>query len=871
MGWLSELSVRLRALVDRRRFDAELEEELRHHLDLEIESLIERGLEPAEARRQARIHFGGTAAVREECKEERGVSLIENLARDLRFGARTLRREPRFAAAALGSLALGVGATTLLFAVLHAVLLRPLPYERSAQLVDVSEITPKGDLFSVSDLNVLDLRERATQLQGVAAWPHQTSDLRLETGNGGEATRLTALEVTGNFFRVLGLEPRYGRSWSDEETARGTRARSVVLSHAVWQQSFAADEEAVGRDVMLNGETWTILGVLPPVDPYGPRVDVWVPYTLDLERDRGDHRLGAIARIAEDASIESASAEAEAIFADLAQKYPEDQQGWSVRLRSFDEVLFGGDVSLSARALSVAVALLLLLACSNVSSLLLARGARRVPEVELRSALGAPRSRLIQQLLAESVALGLAGGLAGLLVATLTLPVVRVWAAGALPRVEQAAIDPVTASVALAAGAVAAMLFGTLPALRQTQGVKATRSRSIDPREGRWRATLVVAQLALALVLTCSSLVLLHSLDSLRAVPLGFAPEGLVAVDVQLPLDRYPEGSEGVWNFFERLVEEVRAVPGVESAAGNATHPFRGPGLANSVAPPEVTELRGFTEVAWRTVTSGSFRTQGVPLLQGRDFREDEPELVTIVSAELASRLFPEGNAIGEELQCFFPGGPVVRIIGIAGDVRDMDVSTEPEPMYYWWQGHSRWPGMTVLVRSDLSMETLAGPLRAAVAEVDPLLPPPEVRAVEDSLRETFASPRLNVRLFGVFAGLALAIAAGGLYGLLAYAAARRRSEIGVRIALGATQSSIRHLLLRDGLRLVVGGTVLGLLLFLAASRLLDRLLFETTPMNPQALASSVGLFVAVGLLGCLLPTRQATRQDPAESLRAES
>ncbi|MEM1245744.1 MAG: ADOP family duplicated permease [Acidobacteriota bacterium] len=871
MGWISELSVRVRALVGRRGLDRELEEELLHHLELEIEDLIERGVAPSEARRQAQLNFGGTSSVREECKEERGVWPLENLLRDLRFGARTRRREPRFAAAALGRLALGVGATTLLFAVLHAVLLRPLPYEAPEKLVEISEITPEGDIFSTSDLNVYDLAERTTQLRSVASWPFRTVDLRLERGAGGEPTKLTALEVSGNFFRVLGLEPRYGRGWTDEETAPGRVARSVVLGHAVWQQSFGGDRNVVGDDVLLNGETWTVIGVLPPGDPYGPRADVWIPYALDLERDRGDHRLGTIARIADDASLESADAEVEAIFADLAMSYPEDLEGWTVQTRPIEEVLFGGEVRLSARALTVAVALLLLLACSNVSSLLLARGARRVAEVDLRSALGAPRSRLVQQLMAESLALGLIGGLSGLLLAALALPMVRVWAAGALPRVEEASIDPVTATVALAAGAFAAMLFGTLPALRQTRGLTATRSRSVDPKEGRWRAGLVVAQLALALVLTCSSIVLLRSLDTLRAVPLGFAPEGLTAVDVQLPLDRYPEGTPVVWGFFDRLLEEVRAVPGVESASGNVTHPFRGPGLANVVARPHVTELRDFIEIAWRSVTPGSFRTQGVPLLQGRDFRDEENELVTILSASLASRLFPEGEAVGQQVRWLRPNGPLARVVGVVGDVRDLEVTEEPVPTYYWWQGHMRWPGMTLLVRSDLATESLVGPLRAAVAELDPLLPPPEVRAVEDSLRETFASPRLNVRLFGVFAGLALAIAAGGLYGLLAYAAARRRSEIGVRLALGATQSSIRNLLLRDGLRLVVGGTVLGLLLFLATSRLLDRMLFETTALNPSALAWSVVLFVGVGLLGCLLPTRQAVRQDPAASLRAES
>lgn len=871
MGWMTEASTRLRALFVRRRMDAELEEELQHHLELETLDLIERGVPPAEARRQARLNFGGSVSVLEECKEERGVSLIENLARDLRFGARTLRREPRFAAAALGSLALGVGATTLLFAVLHAVLLRPLPYEAPEQLVQISEITPEGDLFSTSDLNVHDLTERTTQLQGVASCAYRTVDLRLEKGAGGEPTKLTALEVSGNFFRVLGLEPRYGRSWTDEETAPGTQARSVVLSHAVWQQSFGGDERVVGGDVLLSGEAWTILGVLPPGDPYGPRADVWIPYTLDLERDRGDHRLDTIARIADDASLDSARSEVEAIFTDLAQTYPEDLEGWGAQVRSFDEVILGGDVRLSARALSVAVALLLLLACSNVSSLLLARGARRVAEVDLRSALGAPRSRLIQQLMAESLALGLMGGLAGLLIAALSLPMVRAWAAGALPRVEEATIDPVTASVALAAGALSAMLFGTLPALRQTRGLRATRSRSVDPREARWRSGLVLGQLALALVLTCSSIVLLRGLDALSAVPLGFAPAGLTAVDVQLPLDRYPEGAPVVWNFFDELLDEVRAVPGVESAAGNVTHPFRGPRLANVVARPETTELRDFVEVGWRSVSAGAFRTQGVPLLEGRDFGEQETELVTVLSASLAARLFPESEAVGQQVRWLRPDGPLARVVGVVGDVRDLDAADEPVPTYYWWQGHIRWPGMTLLVRSDLDTESLAGPLRAAVAEVDPLLPPPEVRAVEDSLHETLASPRLNVRLFGIFAALALAIAAGGLYGLLAYSAARRRSEIGVRLALGATRSSIRRLLVRDGLRLLVGGTVTGLLLFLATSRLLERLLFETTALNPAALVWSVVLFLMVGLLGCLLPTRHATRQDPAESLRVES
>ncbi len=882
--WMIELWMRFRALLRRNVADRDIDAEVQHHLEMEAALLVEQGLSPRAAKRQAALAFGGRAAVREECRDERGVSLLEDLARDVRLGTRSLIRAPRFTVASLLSLTLGVGAATVIFAIVDAVILRPLPYDRPEELVRLFELTPEGDLFSTSDLNVLDFRARSQTLTDIAALAFPIQSLLLEAqdtqGASGEAMRLRGTRVTGNFFDVMGVQPTIGRSWSADETAPGERPRSVVIGHGLWQRTFGGDETLVGEQIRLGGEAWTVLGVLPPGFRFADEVDLWLPYPLDRDRPRGDHRLEAVARLAPGISLDVAEQELLGISAEIAETYPEDQAGWSVDLQSVPALFLGDDTRSSSAALVVAVGLLLLLACANVTSLLLARATGRVREMAMRRALGARRSRLVRQLLAESLALGLVGAGAGLLLAAAALPLVKTIGAGALPRIEEAALDPRAAAVAAALALVTAVIFGTVPALQLTAGERARAGHLVRAdaiggasggrRGGGLRAALVVGQLALALVLTSSSVLLLQSLGSLRAIPTGFVVDDLLAVDVTLPGSRYEEGSQAVRDFYTETLERIRALPGVDQAGGHTTHPFEGPSLANTVARAEVTEKSDFIEIGWRSVTPGAFRALGTPLLRGRDFREQESELVTVINASLAERLFGNEEAIGQQIRWRWERGPLARVIGVVADVRDLDVTAAPRPMFYWHQASMRWPDLTLLVRSSLDLDQLAGPLRAAVREVDPFLPPPEVSRVRDDLRLSLATPQLNFRVFTAFAAVAVVIAVVGLYGLIAYSAARRRGEMGVRMALGAQPRDIGRLLVGQGVRLVTLGLLSGLTGVWAVSTLLYRLLHERSALDLTTLALSACAFALVSLVACLVPAIRAARQSPVSALRAD-
>ncbi|REJ81793.1 MAG: hypothetical protein DWQ36_14855 [Acidobacteria bacterium] len=870
---LDEIRHRLWVLLDRRRANSELEEELEHHIAMETEALMrESGLDRDAARRQAALAFGGLGAVREATREQRGTLPLEDLARDLRLGTRTLARSPRFTAAALLSLVLGVGATITIFAVVDAVLLRPLPYEHLDRLVELSEITPEGDLFSTSDLNLLDFRARTTTLDGIAAVAFPSQNLLLD---GDEPVRLRAVPVTDDFFALLGVRPERGRTWEPGEVPPGNDARSVVLAHQTWQRHFGGDPGLVGDTVRLGAERWTVLGVLPPEFRFGESADLWIPYPIDIERERGDHRLSAYARLAPGVDIASAERELRDVITRLGEQYPETVGGWDARLRPLAEVALGPEARATTLALLVAVVLLLLLACANVSSLLLARGATRGDEMAMRRALGAGRWRLVRQLLAESSVLGVVGAAGGLLLAAIALPLVRSLGSGALPRIEDAALDVRGAAFTIAVAISASLLFGAAPALqlsatapRQWAG-GGLRSGS-GVRSTRLRSTLVVAQLAAALVLTSSSLLLFDSFSALRRVPSGIDLDGLVAADVSLPMDRYGEGSEQVRLFYDRVLEEVRSTPGLEAAGATTTHPFRGPSLANTVARPEATERAEFVEIAWRSVRPGTFRALGMPLLRGRDFIADEKELVTILSASLAERLYPGEDPIGRQVRWIRPEGPLARVVGVVADVRDLDVATEPRPTYYWNQHHMGWPDLTVVARGTLPGDQLVRALSEAVRRADPLLPPPETSLVEDDLSRSMASPRLSLQVFALFAGAALATALIGLYGLVAFTAASRRGELGLRVALGARPGDVRRVLLSQGVRLLFVGLGLGLVGVLAISRLLRELLFDTAVLEPRVLLLASSLFALATLLACLLPALRAARQDPVAALRSE-
>ncbi len=863
MGLTSELVTRLRGLFSRSAVEHDLDEELLSHIEMETEHLVSEGVPPAEARRRALMAFGSVPKAVEECREERGVLWVEDTVRDVRQGSRSLARAPRFSLAVLFSLGLGVAAVLVVFSLMEAVLLNGLPYQDPERLVLLNDLTPEGGRFSTSDLNVLDYRERVGLLDGIAVEAYPAPTLLLEVDGAGRA--LQGLRVSGNFFAVFGVDPVQGRWWTDAETAPGTDSKLVVVSSALWRGVFGA-EQLVDQTLRLGGETWTIIGVVPPQFFYGPPRDVWVPYAFDLERNRGDHRLSAIARIGPFADFGAANEEIAAAAQLLAEEYPEQSAGWSAELQPIRDVLIGADAQSTTIALSVAVAMLLLLACSSVSGLMMARSAARERELSLRRALGAARGRLIRQLVTESLLLAALGTLLGLVGAAALVPIVRRFASDALPRVGDMALSPTVIAVAFAISVVSGLLFGIAPALRATAigsaGSRGTLSLNL-------RSVLVMVQLAMALMLVTASGTLYQSFSRMTAVHPGFDAEQLLAVDVTLPPDRYPEGSQEVMQYYETVLERVAAVPGVTDVSASTLHPFVGPALANTVGLPEMTDKVEFQPVAWRAVTSGTFRTMGLPMLRGRDFEATESQLVTVISENLATRLFGDEDPIGRGVRWISPQGPVATVVGVVSDARDLELTSEPLPTYYWFQGHMRWTDLSLLLRTDLDPQSLVASVRAAVRDVDPLLPPLEIGPVERDLREVAATSRMNLQVFGTFALLASLIALVGLYGLVSYTVANRRSEIAVRLAVGARPLDVSFGFVRNGLRLLAVGVAAGLFGMVFLTQLLQQLLFETTPLEPVVVIGTVSFFALATLAASVLPALRVARQNPVGVLRS--
>lgn len=859
----TEIASRWRAMFDRDGRQAELQDEVRLHLEMETEDLIRQGVEPAEARRRAAAGFGAVPKVLEECREEWGFSWFEDTVRDLRFGLRSLRRAPRFTAAAVASLGLGLAATLLVYALVEAVVLRPLPLEESDRLVRLWELTPEGNRFSTSDLNVIDFREQASLLDGIAFHDFTSPALLLELGE--VSRRVVGTPVSGNYFRVLGVEMEHGRSWTDEETAPGTRNRSVVLGHELWRSLFG-DADFDDPTLRLGGESWRVLGVTPPGFRFGPSADLWLPETLNLDRDRGDHRLSALARLTDGATVKTAQDQITAIAAEIAATYPEDQAGWSADLQPIRDSIVGPQATRTSWALAGSVVLLLILACISVSGLLMARAAARRDEMALRRALGAGRGRLVRQLLAESAWIGVAGVAIGWVAASASLPFVRSAAGSALPRIDEMTLSPVALLVALVAMLTATFGVGLLPAWRAS--ASAAGSRRGLSYDNRVRSILVVCQMALALLLVACCLTLVTSFQRLNAVDAGFDVEGLRAGHVSLTGARYAEQSDAVRDFYRRVLETLNKTPGIESAGASTLRPFVGFDLHNTVGQPEWQDRSGFLPVLWRAVMPGTFRTMGLPLLAGRDFQDREGELVTIVSASLAEQLYGTLDVIGKPVRWIAPEGPVATIVGVVADVRDLDPTAPIRPTYYWSELQMAWPGMSLIVRSDLDTAALQNVVQAAVQAQDATLPPVELYSTEADLAEVISTAKLSTTVFSIFAGFAFLIAIVGLYGLIAFSAASRRAEIGLRIALGSRPAGVSSLFVRQAMVLVAAGTTFGLGALLLIAQPLSELLFETSSLEPGVLIATVLLFVIAAVVASVGPALRVARRDPVRHLR---
>lgn len=790
---------------------------------------------------------------------------------DVRSAVRQLRRRPGATIVAVLALAAGVGGATAIFTVADATLLRPLPFPRADELVRVWETAPSGEDFSSAEPTFLDFRERTHAFAEMTAMRPAHPTL---TGIG-EPERLDAAVVSASLFPMLGAQVALGRTFTTADEPPGQAARLVVISDAFWRRRFNADPGVIGRTIALDAEPFRVVGVLASDFAFAPTIDVWLPLGASAAAERDSRALDLLARLAPGVTLAQARADLTRVAGELAAEHPQTNAGWSVRLVSFSEWLHGARYRRTVWVLFGAVACLLLLACANVANLLVAQSIAREGEIGLRAVLGANQGRIVRQLFTESAVLALIGGAGGALLAWWGVSALRALIPPGGPRLDDLALNGRVLAFALGVAALTAVLFGLLPAVRAAR-VNLLGTLSAGARAGgsirgrRLRDALVVAQVALAVVLLVGAGLMLTSFRRLATVETGMSAEHVLTVPLQLQTD-----AERRRGFVSELVDRAEALPGVRSAAVTITNPYRQWGYANDVTPADraaTAPSSGLMVAGWRSVTPEFFRTLGVPVLRGRGFEArdaDGAEDVVVISASLARELWPGEDAVGKGLFWGGTDGTPKRVIGVAGDVRDRQLEGEPQPMIYLPYDQVPVPTATLLLRTDHAAGDLAAAVRAVIWAIDPNLPVPEVTALAQNRQALAAGPRFRALLLASFASIALLLAALGVYSVMAYVVAQRTREIGLRMALGARPGVVAGEVLRRGLALTAVGIALGLSLSVAAGRVAASLLYETSPSDVPTLAGVALLVTVTALAATWLPSRRATKVDPAQALRA--
>ena len=804
------------------------------------------------------------------------------LLHDVRYALRTLLRSPGFTLAAVATLAIGIGANAAIFSLVRAVLLRPLPFAQPERLVSLWESNDaKGySRMVASPPNYLDWKAQSRSFESMGAYTDTT--LVAAAQGHGEAQRLDGAAVTAGFFETLGVRPLHGRVFRESETSPGHPA-VVVLGHGVWTRRFGGDPGIVGRTLRLDGEPYEVVGVMPATFRFPEeRADFWVPLSFppDVASQRGAHYLEVIARMRTGVTIDAARAEIRAIADRLRFAYPRTNSGYTAGGTRLAESLVG-DVAPALTMLLGAVGLVTLVACANVANLLLARAARRRPEIAIRTALGAGRGRLARQLLTESAVLAALGAGAGLALAAASLDSIVRLAPASVPRLTDVRVDGAVLLFTAGWTVACVALFGLAPALAalRPRPMHALRGHGPDGGGSRRRVgarqALVVAQVALALVLSAGAALLIRSLARLSSVDPGFRTESALTYSLTLPSARYPdEAARGA--FLDRLLERMRSLPGARSTGAIFGLPLTGMSFSSSFRPSDAAAGDNEPSAQLRVASRGYFGAMGIAVLGGRGFtgadRRGSP-IAILVSESGARKFFPAGDAIGKRLR-FGARMTETRIegevVGIVGDVRDAELGAGPTPEFYGSLEQAPADEFHVVVRAGASPDRLASSVRAAVAELDPELAVTGLTTLDEVVRRSVARPRFMVQLLLVFASLALLLCAIGVYGVTAYAVSQRTREIGIRMALGADRRAVRDLVLREAVRLAAAGVALGLAGAFAATRLLRGFLFEIGPADPLTHAAVAALLAAVAVAASALPARRAARLNPLVALRTE-
>ena len=875
--------MRLFGVFGSKKSERELSAEIESHLQMHVDDNIRAGMTPVEARRRAVIALGSVEGTKEAYRDRRGLPAFESLVRDLRYGVRTLVKSPGFAIAGIVILGLGIGVNTAIFTVVNAVVLRPLPFADADRIVRLWHTPPQStfagmDVFPLSPANFIDWEAQSDVFEKMAIYRGGRWTL---TGQG-EPDAVVVYRGSAELLPILGVQPMLGRGFARSEDNEGG-PRTALLANSFWRTRFGGDPSVIGRTITLDRRPYTVIGIVPDLPAFMENVNVFVPlsWTPRERATRANHNYRGIAKLKPGIDVARANADMTAISKRLEAQYPEDNKDWGALVRPLQEDMIG-DVRSSLMVLLGSVALVLLIACANLANLMLVRTHGRAREIAVRGALGASRRRVIQQLLAEGVVLGIGGGAVGFAAAYFGVGMLKTAFAAALPRANEVAVDTgvlgFTAAIAVAAGLVAAFF----PAW-QLSGRDANEALKIGPGrgnsaggDGKVRNVLVVSEVALALMLLVGAGLLMRSLTSLRGVDPGFDASHVWTGTLQIPEAKY-QTPEMRNQFFDRVAERVRALPGVESAGWIDNVPLQG-GSTQYVAvegQPAMKESE-MPVVAVRLPSPGYFRTAKIPFVSGRDFTAADgfgKTRVMIVSEKTAERFFPGQDPIGRHITLTMMTKEPAEIIGVVREVKlgSLDASAaDSETAVYAPAAQFAHNGSTLVARTTADPSLLTRSVVAAVRAIDPEQPVLNVQTLDEVVEESLGQRPLAMLLLSAFAALALLLATVGIYSVLAYTVRQRVREIGIRMALGAPVKGLLGMIVVEGLKPTLAGVGLGLLMAAALVRVMETLLFGVSRYDPGTFSVVALLMLVVGIVATLVPAYRATRVDPIVTLRSE-
>ena len=881
MRFLNKLSL----LLGRQRFHDELDEEMAFHRAQAEKDFMAEGMTPEEARHAAMRQFGNGTRIKERSREVIGFR-AETVAQDVRYAIRQLWASPAFTIVILLTLALSIGANSAIFSVINGVLLKRLPYEQPERLVRIFLSSSSYPKFPLNPFDFRDFRARNQSFESMAAFTR--GDVQLS--GSGEPVRLNGFGITSGYFHVLGLRPELGREFDQAEEIPGNGLQ-VILSDRMWRTRFGADPNVTGRKITLNMQAFTVVGVMPAgtAHPgneyhsiaYGEDVDAWWPFSFaGNPNQRGSHYIEGIARLKSNVGVQQARMEMNAIMAQLGREHPGDG-GWTVLVIPLHSEVVGASRQMLLVLLG-AVVIVLLIACANAANLLLARASSRQREIAVRLAMGAPRVRIIRQMMTESLLISFLGGGLGLALAFSGVKALVALLPADFPRAQDIHVSAPVLAFTILVTVATGILFGLAPAF---QGARA------DPREGlqkggrttigsgrqsKLRDALVVAEVGLACVLLIGAGLMLRSLLNQLHLHPGFQQEHVLTASLSLPHVNYGK-REIVARFFDELVTNLNGLPDVESAGAGSDLPWTGYDENSGFTiegkkPPAGEEFHARYHMA----TPGYFSALGIPLVEGRFFTEGDTkdtQQVVMINHAMANKYWPHENVIGKRMT--FEDQPKEKdwltIVGIVGDVKDQPNSPAAQPAFWWPELQSGWTSdMSVVIRARGNPRPLAEALRNEVHRIDPSLAVADVRLMDKIVDSSVATPRFAFALVGLFAGLAIVLAGIGTYGVISYSVSQRTPELGIRMALGAVRSDVMSLILSHAARLAGLGTALGVVAAFALSRLLKSLIFDVSPADPATFASVAGIVILVALLAGYVPALRATATDPMNALRAE-